>query len=174
MWTQEAYRPPCSRSLGEGGSYLGQGAGGTYLSQGGGTYLRWYAPILTWLGRVPTLVGGTYLGVPPLSWPGWGVPTLGYPPDLARDTYLGVPPSWPGLRGYLPWGTPPPPRQGWTDGHLSKQYLSIVLRARVVINIIGISLCILPICIQDLHKQECLEALCHTAPEFVLGVILVQ
>ena len=75
-WTQEAYRPPCSKTL----------AGGTYLGWGGCLPLG--TPILTWPGEgYPPWLGGTYLGVPPvLTWP--GVPTL-----VEGDTYLGVPPA---------------------------------------------------------------------------------
>ena len=106
---QEAYRPQrnkystCCPIL-RGGTYLGWG--GTYLgiplAEG---YLPWLGG--TYLGRgVPTLAGGTYLGVPPvLTWPegtylGWVVPTLAG----GRGTYLG----W----GYLPWGTPCPDLAG--------------------------------------------------------------
>ena len=47
-WTQEAYCPACSKSLGGGGTYPGQGS--THLSWG-------------WGGGVPTLARrGTYLG----------------------------------------------------------------------------------------------------------------
>ena len=81
-WTQEAYRPPCSKSLAggrgylpwPGGTYLGRGdlpwPGGTYLGQGdlpwpGGTYLG--RGCLSWLG-LPTLAGRgvpTMAGLPP-------------------------------------------------------------------------------------------------------------
>ena len=90
-WTQQPYRPPCSKSLAGGGgvptsigdTYLGQGRG-TYLGQGGylpwprwGTYLGWrYLP---WLGGVPTLTRGTYIGQV-------GVPTLGRVPPRCEQT----------------------------------------------------------------------------------------
>ena len=95
---QEAYRPPCSKC---------SEAGGVPTLVGG--YLPWM--------RVPTLVGGTYLGVTPiLTWLGvtylgWGGTYLGVlHPDLAGgylpwmgDTYLRVP-LLPDLTGgYLPW-----------------------------------------------------------------------
>ena len=62
--------------------------------------------------------GGTQGGVPPL--PGWGVPL--YPPARSDG-------------GYLRWGTPPPVwtdrlMDGWTDRHVSKHYLPVVLRTR--------------------------------------------
>ena len=77
---EEAYRPPCSKSL-VGGTYL---RWCTHLG-GRDTYLDWG----TYLdGGVPTLTGGTYLE--------WGVPTF------ARRGYL------PWLGGtYFGWGTPP-------------------------------------------------------------------
>ena len=69
-------------------------------------------------GTPPSWPGGGYLTrVPPLSWPGWGVPDQGTPARVP-------PPSWPGQGGTLtrvppcrvPWldlaGYPPPP--GWT------------------------------------------------------------
>ena len=52
---------------------------GGYLPWLGG-YLPWPGGHLPWLGGVPTLDGGTYLGVPPapiLTWPGGNLPWLG-------------------------------------------------------------------------------------------------
>ena len=136
---QEAYCP--RHNLSKGGGYLPMAVGG------GGTYLgRWYLP---W--------GEPTLGYPPLSWPGWGVPTLdwlylpwGNPPSwpdwgvptLAGGIYLGqgeptlgYPPLyWPG------WGVPtwkggpylgiPPPSCVQTDWCLWKHYLPVVQRMR--------------------------------------------
>ena len=112
-WMQEAYFPLCGKCS----VLTWPGGGGTYLGWGRGTYLGPPLP-LTWAagGRgVPTLDegGGTYLGR-------GRVPTLGYP----------LPPSWPGqgegvpTLGYLPWV--------WTDRHLWKQYLPVVLPTRAV------------------------------------------
>ena len=118
-WTQEAYRPPCSKCSGEG-----QGArGGTYLGQLVPTLRYPLTLILTCPGEGgPTLAegeGSTYLGYP-LSWPGrgwgwggdaylgWGGGTylgISLHPDLA-GVYL----PWMGDR-YLTWGTPHVNRQ---------------------------------------------------------------
>ena len=93
---QEAYRPPCSKSLAVGG-----GGGGCYLPWLGGTYL---GQGVSTLGRA-----GTYLGrgVPILA---RGVPTLaggrGYLPWLG-GTYL--------EGGYLPRPRWVPPRCGQTN-----------------------------------------------------------
>ena len=86
-WTQEAYRPPCSKSL----------AGG---------YLPWgtlFPP--TWPGR----------GVPTLRYPlprpdlAWGVPTLGYPPSgPGKGTY----PPPPGVDRLTNWNYYLPPSYG--------------------------------------------------------------
>ena len=101
-WTQEAYCPPCSKSL-VGGTYLGQG--GTHLCWGvpnlsrgylpwpGGTYFGWGVPTLA---RVPFLTRG-YLPWPEGTYLGQRVPTLARGvPTLAGGTCL----SWRG--GYLP------------------------------------------------------------------------
>ena len=66
-----------------------------------------------------------------LSWrmylPWWGdLPWATPHPDLAWGCL-----PWTGEEGYLPWlGYPLP--QGWTDRHLWKQYLQVVLRMRAV------------------------------------------
>ena len=110
-WTQEAYRPPCSKY-----SFCCQDLAGR------GYTARWYLPIWTWL-------GGTLQGIPPgrvppqqgippcldLAGPCWVLPWAGYPPclDLAG-------PGW-----------VPPPRcgqtecwmDGWMDRHVSKHNL---------------------------------------------------
>ena len=97
-WTQEAYRPLCSKS-----------ARSWVPTLDGGKYLPWGTPSL---GQEDT-----DLGVP-LPWPGWGI-YLGWgylywgTPILTWQggTYLG----W---GGYLPWGIPStsqgryPPVQG--------------------------------------------------------------
>ena len=138
---QEAYHLACSKSFAGGGylpwlgvptlargylpwlrgTYLGQGVptlAREYLPWPGGTYPGWgYLPWpggtyldLPWPGEYLPWLGGTYLG--------WRVPTLagGYPP-------------WPGGT-YLGQGGYPP--QVWTDRHLWKQYLPVVLRTRAV------------------------------------------
>ena len=85
------------------------------------------------------LLGGPLVPHSP-SWPdpGEGLPTL----DRRRGTYLGVPLTWLGEgvptlnrgEGYPPWpGYPLAPV--WTDRHLWKQYLLVVLRTRAVINV---------------------------------------
>ena len=88
-------------------TYLGQGEG--YLTWG--THSPCPSPHPDQAGEgegVPTLDGGTYFGVPPCpNLAGGGVPTL----DGGRGTYLGV----------------PPPSRVWTDRHLWKQYLLVVL-----------------------------------------------
>ena len=127
VWTQETYRPPCSKFFGggflpwPGGTYLGWGiptlARGTYLSWG---YLPWVGGYLPWpVGYLPWL-GGTYLG--------WGAPTLarGVPTLAGRHlpwpgvTYLGwrVPTLARGYLHWLGWGTPPD-----VNRRLWKQYL---------------------------------------------------
>ena len=107
MWTQEAHRPSCSKSLvggvpilawgthlcwgyvpwprgtylGQGGTYLGQGAptlAGGYLPWLGGTYLAW---------GVPTLVGDSYLGQ------GTTYHGLGTPLGVDRQTPVKTVPS---------------------------------------------------------------------------------
>ena len=107
----------------------------------------WYpSPVLMWPGGrgylpwmgVPTLDWGTYLGLGYLPWgtpsPSWcgqgkGVPTLD------GGNYLGVPLPQPGHDGgrgtHLSQITSPPPM--WTDRHLWKQYLPVILRMQVVI-----------------------------------------
>ena len=78
---QEAYRPPCSKSFGRGGSYLGQGvpttdrgipilAGVTYLGWG---YLLWPRGYLPW----------------PRGYPPWP----GYTPGVNRQTPVKTVPS---------------------------------------------------------------------------------
>ena len=96
---------------------------------GGGGYPRWGIlpagpPSQVWW-------GGTWGGVPPskgTSSQVWqGVSEVGYPP-------AGYPLAGPG------WGTPPSwtwpgyPPKVWTDRHLWKQYLTVVLRTRSVIS----------------------------------------
>ena len=105
---------------------------GYYLGRRKGTYLG-VPPPPPWpcWGYLPWMGGGTYLGVPPHpdlvggrgTYLGQGIPTLDrggvptlgtpYPDLLGRgvptldgggSTYLGQ------EDGYLPWGTPPPPR----------------------------------------------------------------
>ena len=126
-WTQEAYHLP-SKCLG-GRGYLAWIGGGVPILDGGG---------------VPTLDGGYPswgIPYPDLAW-GWGtylaqggVPTL----DRGKGTYHGIPSSCRGGtylemgEGYLPWGTPSP--QVWTDRHLWKQYLPIILRTWAVIKL---------------------------------------
>ena len=133
-WTQEAYRPPCSKSLaGGGGGYLPWGTppllcpdlAEGYLPWPGVPTLEYCSPPwpgrgggVTYLGVPPspilTWLAGTYLGVPPspiLTWQ--GVPTLGYPSPIL--TWLGG--------GYLPWlGVPtlgyPSPILTWSGGYL--------------------------------------------------------
>ena len=87
---QEAYRPPCSKSGGEG--YLPwPGGGGSYLGEG-----------VTYPGvsSILTRPGGTYFGRGYLPWT--GVTYVGLPPSTRTDL----------TGGYLPWSTPFP---WWTD-----------------------------------------------------------
>ena len=156
VWTQEAYRLPrrkysiCCPILEGGGGYPIPGWGEGYPIPGQGGY-----PIPGWReypipgsggypipgsGGTPYLTGGT------LSWD-WGTPWEGtwdqwlwYP--LGRDLWpvTGVPP-WKGhgtsgsIMGWR-WGNPlpapPPPTQLWTDRHLWKQFLPVVLPTRPV------------------------------------------
>ena len=118
-WTQEAYRPPCSKcSLCCSVSWWGGG----YI-RGTGGYL-----IQSWMGGTPSW---TWDGVPHISWMGyphldleWGTPLpgpgMGYPRPSQLD---GVPPTWtwdgvPPSAGWstpflnLGWGYPP----CWLDG----------------------------------------------------------
>ena len=136
-WTQEAYRPPCSEY-----SFCCP----TRVPPRGGTQVR----VPPWGGtQTPRGRGYPGLGTPPGAW----VPPhldLGTPPPQGG---LGTPP---GGSGYPPGGgtqtwVPPPggvwvPPQGgtrtwvpplWTDKHLWKQYLPIVLRTRAVIKTKG-------------------------------------
>ena len=86
-----------------------------------------------WPGVPEGLMGGTQSEVPPSGYPpsqvwwGDGYPRWGTPPG---QVWWGVPevryPSgwtWPGY---------PPPPEMWTDRHLWKQYLTVVLRTRSV------------------------------------------
>ena len=109
-WTQEAYRPPCSEYsfccpiLADPPPWL------TPPTPPG--WLTW----LPWLTDPP----------PPADWPdppsaGWLTPPpprLDWPPQL----------DWPPPAESADW--PPPCRQ--TDRHVSKHYLPVVLRTRVV------------------------------------------
>ena len=127
-WTQEAYRPSCSKC-----SLCRWGGGGYPIQLWWGGY-----PIQSWLGSIPSRPGwggyptpsshggGRYPGTP---WPGLdggGVPhpVMGYPPhhldlaggyphhpDLARGTPGTLPPSRPGM------GYPPPSDLGWGTPH---------------------------------------------------------
>ena len=112
-WTQEAYRPPCSKcSEGggvptlDGGGYLPWTGKGYLPWTGKGTYL-WQEGRATYLGQGR----GTYL------WLG-GVPTL----DRARGTYLG----WGGT--YL--GLSPPTGCGQTDTCENSTFSSYYVRGR--------------------------------------------
>ena len=115
---QEAYHPPCSKSLGV--STLARG----YLS---------------WPGMYPHWLEGTYLGwgVPHLGQ--WGAPTLAreYPtlagvPTLTRGTHLGQEGTYLGWGGgYLPWPRWVPP-VGVNRQTPVKTVPSPILRMRVV------------------------------------------
>ena len=97
-WTQEAYRPLCSKySL---------------------CCPNWVPP----RGGTRTPPGG--VPGPPKGVPGQVPPGGGYPDPPRGGTQSGTPPGG-GTR------TPPPPL--WTDKHLWKQYLPVVLRTRAVI-----------------------------------------
>ena len=114
-WTQEAYRPQCSRSW--KGTYLSWGVptfsrgyipwpGGTYLGLGVSTlawgYLPWLWGCPPWLWGYLPWPGGTYLGLG-VSTLAWGyLPWLwGFPPWPGVPTFPWEYPPWPG--GYLPW-----------------------------------------------------------------------
>ena len=89
--------------------------------------LSWNTPCPDLAGGTSSLTGGVpHTGVPPL-WPGWvvphpwsgGTPSLGNPVEKTWDQwkYYG-----------MEIGNPPV----WTDRHLWKQYLPVVLRTRAV------------------------------------------
>ena len=107
-WTQDPYRPPCSKSFGgvptlaRGILHLAQAVptlAQGYLPWHGGIYLGWGYP--SWLWDTPPWPGGTYLGsgVPTLAW--------GYLPWPGGTTLAGVPILGRGIpnlaNGYLPW-----------------------------------------------------------------------
>ena len=133
-------------SQGEGGRYLGVPLPHLDLARGIGTLgrglgtLRYPAPPLgPGQGGRYLVGGGRYLGVPPLlvetlpgggRYLGQGIGALAYPsllsgPDRGVGTLAGG-----GVR-YL--GVPPPPWV-WTDRHLWKQSLTVVLCTRSVTN----------------------------------------
>ena len=77
-WMQEAYCPPCSKSLGWGYPTL---ARGVPTLAGGGTQLGQGVPTLAGGGYLPWLEGGTYLGwdgVPPM-WTDKQTETITFP-----------------------------------------------------------------------------------------------
>ena len=91
-WTQEAYHPQRSKSL--GGTYLGQE--GTYLGQGG-THLSWGVIVLargylSWLGEYLPWPGATYLGqgVPTLAGMRYAPPPTGVNRQTLWKQYLPV------------------------------------------------------------------------------------
>ena len=146
-WTQEAYRPPCSKC-----SLCWWGRGYPIQSRGGYPIQSWWGGTLgtptiqNWLGKYPiqSWWGGGYPGYPPPSRPGmghpppsdlgWGIPPpsdlgcgtptiipgMGYPPH--HQTWDGVPPTIrPGM-GYPPPPSDlewgtPSPHRWWTDRH---------------------------------------------------------
>ena len=118
--------------------------GGTPSLPGG--YPTSCTPHQTWPGGTPSLLGCTPPRVPPIT-PGWGgditpargaseagIPLAGVPPPPAGPgwaTPLVGPgldtPGWTWLGYSTGWTWPP---EVWTDRHLWKQYLTVVLRTR--------------------------------------------
>ena len=122
-------------------SYPGRG-GTPSLAGEEGVPHPWLGVLHSWLGAVPhPWLGVPHPGYTP-SWPGQGVPCPGVPPTLIRDWGTPWEGTWDQSLGYPQkghgtsrsimrwrWGTP----WVWTDRHLWKQYLPVILRTRVVI-----------------------------------------
>ena len=138
-WTQEAYHPPCSEYF----FCCPNGVPPSLPSR--------VPPILTWLGGYPAGGEGVpYLGTPWQGTPSRVPPSAGYPPTgyplagyLPQLDLVGYPPGvcpmafWEMLQSIMGYGYPPPvDRQidGWKDRCVSKHYLPVVLRTRVVMN----------------------------------------
>ena len=153
-WTQEAYRPLCSKYSLCCPNWVPPPGGQVRVPPPGGGQVR--VPPRGGSGPgTPPGGGGCQVRVPPQG--GWGlgtsprggcqvqVPPGGvrsrYPPGGVRSGYPGgvrsrYPPggSGPGTPPYQGSGYPPPSQVPplWTDKHLWKQYLPVVLRTRAV------------------------------------------